>query len=167
MTSNALPSPSSKSVHCIRFHSVQMSDERGRIVGTKLNQLEQLSMCMCGSLSHHYHLMHTNINNAVCLFFGMKPEYKKKQKNHSIPICHSIHEIIHTLLWRKFLNLTCPQGKKNYLLHFSCHSKICTVFKKCITSDNISTFVSKYRHSWCLQCGFLSVCLLINATSCQ
>lgn len=59
-----------------------MSDDRGRIVGTcsKLNLLEQLSMCMCGSLSHHYHLTHTNINNAVCLFFGMKPEYKNKQK---------------------------------------------------------------------------------------
>lgn len=150
-------------------HSVQMSDERGRIVGTKLNQLEQLSMCMCGSLSHYYHLTHTSINNAVCLFFGMKPEYKKKQKNHSIPICHSIHEIIHTLLRRKLLNLTCPWGKKIYLLHFSCHSEICTVFKNCISSDNISTFVSKYRHSWlvCLQCGLLSVCLLINVTSCQ
>jgi hypothetical protein len=57
-----------------------MSDNRGRIVGTKLNLLEQLSMCMCGSFSHHYHLMHTSINNAVWLFFGMKPEYKEKQK---------------------------------------------------------------------------------------
>jgi len=150
-------------------HSVQMPDERGRIVGTQLNQLEQLSMCMCGSLSHHYHLIHTSINNAVCLFFGMKPEYKKKQKNHSIPMCHTIHEIIHTLLRRKLLNLTCPWGEKIYLLHFSCHNEICTVFKNCVSSDNISTFVSKYRCSWlvCLECGLLSVCLLIDVSSCQ
>lgn len=69
-----------------------MSDERGRIVGTKLNQLEQLSMCMCESLSHHYHLTHTSINNAVCLFFGMKPEYKNKkitQFLHVIPFMKS------------------------------------------------------------------------------
>lgn len=138
-------------------HSVQMSDERGRIVGTKLNQLEQLSMCMCGSLSHHYHLMHTSINNAVCLFFGMKPEYKKKKT--SLNSYMSSHSWNHShFVMKKTTEFNLSSNEKIYLLHFSCHSEICTVFKNCISFDNISNFISIYRHSWlvCLECGLLS-----------
>jgi hypothetical protein len=120
-----------------------MSDSRGRIVGTFSCKAESAGtplIIYVRKFSHHYHLMHMSINNAV--FFSLVQSLStKRNNNHSIPAHHSLQKLIHTSFSGKLLNLTSQIMKK--CLHFSSPSEICTACKNWISTENLLTWVSE------------------------
>jgi hypothetical protein len=113
---------------------IQMSDSRGRIVGTKLNLLEQLSLNAWKFLTSLSLNAHKHQKYSLFFFLWYKAWVQKETKKithllHFTPLTNSF-----TLLSsRKLLNLTSQRVKK-YLHHFSFLSEICTAFKNCISS---------------------------------
>ena len=114
--------------------------------------------------------LNTHKHQQCCMSFLWYEAWVQKETKKSLNSYMSFHSWNHShFVMKKVTEFNLSSRGKIYLLHFFCLSEICTVCKNCISSDNISTFVSKYRHSWlvCLECELLSFFLLINVTSCQ